>query len=535
MLRQSHIQASLSSLLLLGSIAGCAQGGGLGLDAGRPGFDAGPALDTGAPVDSGEGDGGAEDDAASDDASVIPGEDAGSIPDVDAGTIPGADAGTVPDAGTDAGTVPDAGTDAGPVDRCLGVSCTGLDTACRVGVCNPATGACVSEPRADGTTCSDGNACTTTDQCVAGTCTPGPAVDCSGLDGTCVRGACNPTTGTCSAQNVADGTSCDPDAGDCVSQTCAAGTCVAAPTNDCSSCTTGGGTVCAAGACGAPPTSLAYGFEGGLPATWTTGGDAPWVVDGSRVFEGSMAAHSGAIGANDTSSLTAPLTLSQPAVVSFRFNVSTEPTHDTLRVLVDGVVVDPIWSGTWGWTQSAVIVPAGAHTIEWRYSKDGSINTGSDRVWLDDVRVEPLAPSTGFEEGVLPRAFGTSPTTGWVVDTSSALGGSYAAHSGAIGNSASSVLWRWVRLEAAGTLSFAYRVSSESCCDALELWVDGSRLGAWRGEVAWTTASFPLAAGAHFVEWRYVKDGSVTGGMDRVWIDDVQTGETAPTGPLCGG
>jgi hypothetical protein len=25
------------------------------------------------------------------------------------------------------------------------------------------------------------------------------------------------------------------------------------------------------------------------------------------------------------------------------------------------------------------------HTLEWRYDKDGSVSTGSDMVWVDDI------------------------------------------------------------------------------------------------------------------------------------------------------
>ncbi len=45
---------------------------------------------------------------------------------------------------------------------------------CRVAACDPASGSCVEEPVADGTPCDDGDACTQGDHCVAGECQPGP-------------------------------------------------------------------------------------------------------------------------------------------------------------------------------------------------------------------------------------------------------------------------------------------------------------------------------------------------------------------------
>lgn len=48
--------------------------------------------------------------------------------------------------------------------------CSQLDTQCSVGLCNPASDACESEPRPDGTGCDDGLACTTGDVCSDGVC-----------------------------------------------------------------------------------------------------------------------------------------------------------------------------------------------------------------------------------------------------------------------------------------------------------------------------------------------------------------------------
>lgn len=73
----------------------------------------------------------------------------------------------------------------------------------------------------------------------------------------------------------------------------------------------------------------------------------------------------------------------------------------------------------------------------------------------------------------------------------------------------------------AGNVSFARKVSSESCCDSLQFYIDGVFRGQWSGEVAWSQVSFPISAGTHTVMWRYVKDGSVTSGSDAAWIDSV--------------
>ena len=58
--------------------------------------------------------------------------------------------------------------------------------------------------------------------------------------------------------------------------------------------------------------------------------------------------------------------------------------------------------------------------------------------------------------------------------------------------------------------------------DYLEFYVDGGVLNSWSG-VGGVAApeSFPIATGNHTLEWRFIKDGSVTSGSDTVWVDDI--------------
>ncbi len=138
----------------------------------------------------------------------------------------GADVALTPDVGeSDAGA--DAQEDASAdtsLDLCLNVDCSAMDDACNQGVCDPATGACETQPAQDGTSCDDGDLCSTTDVCTAGVCA-GAVVDCSGADDQCNVGACDVLTGACVPMPVVDDTSCDD--GDLCSGTdvCVAGVC----------------------------------------------------------------------------------------------------------------------------------------------------------------------------------------------------------------------------------------------------------------------------------------------------------------------
>lgn len=121
------------------------------------------------------------------------------------------------------------------------VVCTALDQCHDAGVCNPGTGVCSNPAKTDGTSCNDGNACTTADTCQAGACTPGTPVVCTASDQCHDAGVCNPGTGVCTDPPKANGTSCDDGNACTTGDTCAAGACVPGTTplscNDGNGCT----------------------------------------------------------------------------------------------------------------------------------------------------------------------------------------------------------------------------------------------------------------------------------------------------------
>ena len=77
--------------------------------------------------------------------------------------------------------------------------------------------------------------------------------------------------------------------------------------------------------------------------------------------------------------------------VSFSYNVSSEANYDFLVFSIDGTQVAQ-WSGTQSGNFSTP-VSLGQHTLKWDYVKDGSVSSGSDAAWIDDVSI-PLANYT---------------------------------------------------------------------------------------------------------------------------------------------
>jgi hypothetical protein len=87
------------------------------------------------------------------------------------------------------------------------------------------------------------------------------------------------------------------------------------------------------------------------------------------------------------------VTLDIPAagVVQFWHHVSSEGYFDFLRFYIDNIPQGDGWSGELGWQQAEYPIPAGNHTLSWVYSKDGSVDSYSDSVWIDEVYIG-LAP-----------------------------------------------------------------------------------------------------------------------------------------------
>ena len=96
-------------------------------------------------------------------------------------------------------------------------ACQACNTAGARGTCAATTGG----------TCDDGNACTQTDTCQAGTCTGANPVTCTASDQCHVAGTCNPTTGACSNPAATNGTACNDGNACTQTDTCQAGTCTA--------------------------------------------------------------------------------------------------------------------------------------------------------------------------------------------------------------------------------------------------------------------------------------------------------------------
>ncbi|MCX6000314.1 MAG: hypothetical protein NTU41_12220 [Chloroflexi bacterium] len=120
--------------------------------------------------------------------------------------------------------------------------------------------------------------------------------------------------------------------------------------------------------------------------SWSTSGNASWFAETTTAYYGGDAAQSGAITHNQSASLTT--TVTGAGTLSFYWKVSSEKNYDFLRFYIDGVEQVRI-SGSVSWQLKTYSIASGTHTLEWRYTKDRSINSGSDCGWLDKVSYIP--------------------------------------------------------------------------------------------------------------------------------------------------
>lgn len=128
---------------------------------------------------------------------------------------------------------------------------------------------------------------------------------------------------------------------------------------------------------------------------WTFGGNAPWTIAESGVYEGAYCAVSGNIGNLSTSELILEYDVMFDDSISFYRKVSSEPGYDFLSFYIDNELIDQ-WSGEVDWSRVTFPVSAGAHTFKWIYSKDWFETGGQDKVWIDYVVFPPELRTTAY-------------------------------------------------------------------------------------------------------------------------------------------
>ena len=129
----------------------------------------------------------------------------------------------------------------------------------------------------------------------------------------------------------------------------------------------------------------------------------------------------------------------------------------------------------------------------------------------------------------------TSGSEEWYITEEPVFEGDYALASGEISDNQESLLEISYEVMFDDTISFYRKVSSEGGYDYLRFYIDGEEHGSWAGELGWQKVSYPVTAGEHTFTWKYIKDGYVSSGEDRAWVDFIvlppELATTAYAGP----
>ena len=128
-------------------------------------------------------------------------------------------------------------------------------------------------------------------------------------------------------------------------------------------------------------------FEDNTLPPFTTSGDQNWMIQTTTVNSGTFAAQSGPITGSQSSSLFLPVVVSAyGGELIFDMETSTEGFFDSVEIFANGVSIADL-SSINPWQNYTFPLLPGTYTIEWRYTKDGSVDSGLDAVFLDDVMI----------------------------------------------------------------------------------------------------------------------------------------------------
>lgn len=142
-----------------------------------------------------------------------------------------------------------------------------------------------------------------------------------------------------------------------------------------------------------PSLNDALNVQGGNLNFVSTGTYA-WQID-MTTFSARLAGASTNSGAGNSQSAVTMDTihLSAGDKLTFAWAVSSEANYDKLKFYVNGNVVENISGETTIWNRYEYTAPSdGNYIFKWSYEKDGSVNKGQDKGWVDDISITYVNP-----------------------------------------------------------------------------------------------------------------------------------------------
>ena len=139
---------------------------------------------------------------------------------------------------------------------------------------------------------------------------------------------------------------------------------------------------------------------------WETTANYPWTITTNNPYEGTYCLKSGGAGVgNVVSDLNLTVEIPNDGILSFYIKPSCENNWDYGHFYLDGNEM-ATFTGAGNWGEKRYPITEGEHTLRWSYTKDGSVNSNDDCVYLDYIRFNllpepPIAGDTyDFEDGM---------------------------------------------------------------------------------------------------------------------------------------
>jgi len=132
---------------------------------------------------------------------------------------------------------------------------------------------------------------------------------------------------------------------------------------------------------------------------WQTGGGAQFSVTTSSAYQGSYSARSGPILPGQNSYIQTTINLEMTACVTFYWSVSCQYIYDSMAFYIDGTIASAAqYDGNYGnntlidgetpWTMRVYNIPAGPHTLQWRFQRSPQGGTqGMELGRVDNINI----------------------------------------------------------------------------------------------------------------------------------------------------
>lgn len=191
------------------------------------------------------------------------------------------------------------------------------------------------------------------------------------------------------------------------------------------------------------PAEMIVDFETGdfSQAEFTLPAQYPWAITTTNPYEGTYCMKSTCEGvASGVSSIEATVDVPfEEAKMGFYVRVSSETNYDKFHFYIDGVEKGSALSGELPYAYKEFSVTGGVHTYKWEYTKDSSVNSNDDCIYVDNItmfrKVEPTPPPAPGDVTVIltaPDVWGDGSGYQMLLDETHSLYGTTIPETGAL-------------------------------------------------------------------------------------------------------